>query len=245
MKLNIQLFGRAYEVRKASIQKTGAAKSKLYSMYAREIYQTAKTGGVEIEANAALKHLVEKAKKEQVPSDIIKRAIDKVNSGADESYDSVRYELFGPSGSNLIVDCLTDNVNRSVSSIRAAVNKCHVKLGAMGSVSYLYDNLCVVSFKGLDEETTLEALINAGIDIVDLEISDEFTVIYGKPNDLYDIKNAIIAALPNVEFETDEIVMIPKEKITLSGEDLEIFNRLLTLLDDIEDVQHVYHNVSL
>ncbi len=238
-------MGRAYEVRKASIQKTGAAKSKLYSMYAREIYQVAKTGGTELESNAALKHLVEKAKKEQVPSDIIKRAIDKVNSGADESYDSVRYELFGPAGSNLIVDCLTDNVNRSVSAIRAAINKCHVKMGAMGSVSYLYDNLCVVSFKGLDEEQTLEALIEAGIDPVDMETSDGFTVIYGNPSDLYDIKNAITSKLPNVEFETDEIVMIPKDKISLEGEDLEIFQRLLTMLDDIEDVGHVYHNVEL
>lgn len=238
-------MGRAYEVRKASIQKTGAAKSKLYSMYAREIYQVAKTGGTEVEGNAALKHLVEKAKKEQVPADIIKRAIDKVNSGADESYDSVRYELFGPAGSNLIVDCLTDNVNRSVSSVRAAVNKCHVKLGAMGSVSYLYDNLCVVGFKGLDEEQTLEALIFAGIDVDDIETNDEYTVIYGKPSDLYDIKNAILAVNPKIDFETDEIVMIPKSKITLAGEDLEIFNRLLTMLDDIEDVQHVYHNVEL
>ncbi len=238
-------MGRAYEVRKASIQKTGAAKSKLYSMYAREIYQAAKNGGIELEANATLKRLVEKAKKEQVPADIIKRAIDKVNSGADESYDSVRYELFGPAGSTVIVDCLTDNVNRSVSAVRTAVNKCHVKMGAIGSVAYMYDNLCVVGFKGLDEEATLEALINAGLDVDDIEMHDGETIIYGSPSDLYDIKNAIQAVLPNVEFDTDEIVMIPKDKITLTGEDLEIFNRLLTLLEDIEDVQTVYHNVAL
>ena len=238
-------MGRAYEVRKASIQKTGAAKSKLYSMYAREIYQAAKNGGIELEANATLKRLVEKAKKEQVPADIIKRAIDKVNSGADESYDSVRYELFGPAGSTVIVDCLTDNVNRSVSAVRTAVNKCHVKMGAIVSVAFMYDNLCVVGFKGLDEEATLEALINAGLDVDDIEMHDGETIIYGSPSDLYDIKNAIQAVLPNVEFDTDEIVMIPKDKITLTGEDLEIFNRLLTLLEDIEDVQTVYHNVAL
>ena len=96
-------MGRAYEVRKASIQKTGAAKAKLYSMYAREIYQAAKTGGVEMEANAALKRLVDRAKKEQVPGDIIKRAIDKVNSGVDETYTNTNYELFGPAG----VICMT------------------------------------------------------------------------------------------------------------------------------------------
>ena len=116
-------MGRAYEVRKASIQKTGAAKAKLYSMYAREIYQIAKNGGTEPTGNPSLKRILEKAKKEQVPADIIKRAIDKVNSGADETYETVKYELFGPAGSTLIVECLTDNVNRSVSSVRAVINK--------------------------------------------------------------------------------------------------------------------------
>ena len=110
-------MGRAYEVRKASIQKTGAAKGKIYSMYAKEIYQAAKAGGTSLDANASLKRLVEKAKKEQVPSDIIKRAIDKVNSGADESYESTRYEIFGPAGSTVLVDCLTDNLNRTVSDL--------------------------------------------------------------------------------------------------------------------------------
>ncbi len=238
-------MGRAYEVRKASIQKTGAAKSKLYSMYAREIYQAAKTGGVEMESNASLKRLVERAKKEQVPNDIIKRAIDKVNSGADESYNEARYELFGPAGSTVIVDCLTDNVNRSVSSIRAAVNKCHVKMGAVGSVAYQYDHLCIVGFKGLSADETLEQLITADINIDDIEEDNGLTIVYGEPKDLFEIKNAITNALPNVEFEMDEITMIPKDKITLSGEDLEIFKKLITMLEDIEDVQHVYHNVNL
>ncbi|MEG0266676.1 MAG: YebC/PmpR family DNA-binding transcriptional regulator, partial [Bacilli bacterium] len=89
-------MGRAYEVRKVSIQKTGAAKGKIYSMYAKEIYLAAKNGGIEVESNDSLKRLIERAKKEQVPSDIIKRAIDKVNSGADESYVSASYEMFGP-----------------------------------------------------------------------------------------------------------------------------------------------------
>ena len=238
-------MGRAYEVRKASIQKTGAAKSKLYSMYAREIYQAAKTGGVEMESNASLKRLVERAKKEQVPNDIIKRAIDKVNSGADESYNEARYELFGPAGSTVIVDCLTDNVNRSVSSIRAAVKKCHVKMGAVGSVAYQYDHLCIVGFKGLSADETLEQLITADINIDDIEEDNGLTIVYGEPKDLFEIKNAITNALPNVEFEMDEITMIPKDKITLSGEDLEIFKKLITMLEDIEDVQHVYHNVNL
>ena len=239
-------MGRAYEVRKASIQKTGAAKAKLYSMYAREIYQAAKTGGVEPTANAVLKRLLERAKKEQVPSDIIKRAIDKVNSGADESYDEVRYELFGPNGSTLIVECLTDNVNRSISSIRAALNKCNSKVGSMGSATYMYDHVCVISFKGLDEEATLEALLNAGVEVEDIETDEDGnTVVYGAPTDLYAMKEAIGAVLPNVTFDLDEITFIPKDKIKLEGDDLMYFNRLLTMLDEIEDVQNVYHNVEL
>lgn len=238
-------MGRAYEVRKASIQKTGAARGKLYSMYAREIYQVAKTGGTETTSNAALKRLIERAKKDQVPADIIKRAIDKVNSGADESYDSVRYEVFGPAGSTIIVDCLTDNVNRSISSVRAALNKTKCKMGSMGSITYNYDNLCIISFKGLTEEQTLDALIENGIDSVDMELEDDAIVLYGEPQDNFKIKEAITKALPDVQFDMDEITMLPKDKVTLDGEDLEMFNRLITLLDDVEDVQHVYHNVEL
>lgn len=238
-------MGRAYEVRKASIQKTGAARGKIYSMYAREIYQAAKNGGVETASNASLKRLIERAKKEQVPADIIKRAIDKVNSGADESYDSVRYEVFGPAGSTIVIDCLTDNVNRSISSVRAALNKTKCKMGSMGSITYNYDNLCIISFKGLTEEQTIDALIESGIDNVDMELDGDSIVIYGDPQDNFKIKEAITKVLPNVQFDMDEITMLPKDKITLSGEDLEMFNRLLTLLDDIEDVNHVYHNVEL
>ena len=137
-------MGRAYEVRKASIQKTGAAKAKLYSMYAREIYDIAKKGGTDPSSNASLKRIMERAKKEQVPADIIKRAIDKVNSGVDESYEKVNYEIFGPAGSTLIVECLTDNVNRSISSVKAALNKCKCKMGVQGSLSFNYDNLCII-----------------------------------------------------------------------------------------------------
>ena len=236
-------MGRAYEVRKASIQKTGAARGKIYSMYAKEIYQAAKNGGTSLESNSALKRLVERAKKEQVPSDIIKRAIDKVNSGVDENYTKNTYEMFGPAGSTLVIECLTDNVNRTVSELRAVVNKCHVKLGNVGSVSYNYDSLCVVSFKGLSMEDTLNALISDDIDVIDIE-EDEDIIIYGDPQDLFKIKKSITKVLPNVTFDMDEITMLPKEKIELAGEDLELFKKLLTMLDEVEDVSNIYHNVS-
>lgn len=237
-------MGRAYEVRKASIQKTGAARGKIYSMYAKEIYLAAKNGGTSMEANASLKRLVDRAKKEQVPSDIIKRAIDKVNSGVDDSYTSATYEMFGPAGSTLIVDCLTDNLNRSVSDLRAVVNKCHIKMGNVGSVSYNYDNLCIVGFKGINEEDALNALIENDIDIDDIETQNDMVVIYGEPQDLFKIKDAILS-IKNVEFEIDEISKLPKEKVTLQGEDLETFNKVLAMLDDVEDVNQVYHNVEL
>lgn len=238
-------MGRAYEVRKASIQKTGAARGKIYTMFAKEIYQAAKNGGTEPSSNATLKRLLDRAKKEQVPNDIIKRAIDKVNSGVDENYQQTTYEMFGPAGSTLVIECLTDNLNRTVSELRAVVNKCHIKMGAMGSVLFNYDHLCIVSFKGLNEEETMDALIENGVDFIDMETEEDSVVVYGNPQDLYQIKEAISSKIQNVEFDMDEITYIAKEKITLQGEDLEIFNRVTTMLDDVEDVQNVYHNVEL
>ena len=115
-------MGRAYEVRKASIQKDGASKGKLYTTFAKEIYLIAKNNP-EIESNIELKRLVEKAKKMQVPQDIIKRAIDKAKGGSKDDYKRILYEGFGPGASTFIVNTLTDNVNRTVGEVRAAFNK--------------------------------------------------------------------------------------------------------------------------
>lgn len=229
----------------ASKAKTGAAKGKLYSMYAKEIYQAAKNGGASLDANAALKRLVDKAKKEQVPSDIINRAIDKVNNGADESYEQTRYEIFGPGGSTVIADCLTDNLNRTVSDIRTVLNKTHTKMGAMNSVSYMYDNICMVGFKGLNEEDTIDALIESDVEALDIYTEDGITVVTGNPTDLFAIKEAITKKLTDVNFEYDELTTIAKDKIKLTGEDLEVFNKLINMLEEVEDINHVYHNVDL
>ena len=237
-------MGRAYEVRKASIQKTGAARGKIYSMYAREIYDVAKKGGTDPASNASLKRLMEKEKKYQVPADIIKRAIDKVNSGADETYEKVVYEVFGPAGSTAVVECLTDNVNRSISSVRAALNKCKSKMGSMGSVTFNYDHLCIVSVKGIDEESLLELLLENGIDVIDIESKDDCVIVYGNPMDSNAIKEAVVSKLGDMEFDVDDIAYLPKDTIELVGDDKEVFERLLTMLDDVEDVQNVYHNVK-
>ena len=144
-----------------------------------------------------------------------------------------------------IIQTLTDNLNRAISNVRTALNKCKSKLGVLGSVSFNYDHLAIVGFSGLTEEETLELLLENDIEITDIETSDDLIIVYGNPQDFYAIKEVIASKLPNVEFEIDEISMLPKDKVTIEGEDLEVFNRLITMLEDIEDVQNVYHNVEL
>ena len=109
----------------------------------------------------------------------------------------------------------------------------------------MYDHLCIVSFKGLTDEETLDLLLEEGIDITDIETENGETIIYAAPNDLYKIKEAITKKLPNVEFDMDEITYLPKDKVKLEGEDLDTFKRMLDLLDEVEDVQTIYHNVEL
>ena len=238
-------MGRAYEVRKASIQKTGAIKAKLYSTFAKEIYLAAKKGVPEIESNINLKRLVEKAKKQQVPSDIINRAIDKAKGAGADDYTKVVYEGFGPGASTLIIDCLTDNVNRTVGFVRAAFNKVHKSLGVSNSVSYNYDYLGVTSIKSDKEEEIFEELVNAGIDLVDFENEDGLITISVHPTDHNKVKDVLEKLIPDVDYEIDEVGMFPKESITLEGEDLETFEKLLSMLEDIEDVSNIYHNVNL
>ena len=229
----------------ASKAKTGQAKAKVYSSYAKEIYSVAKQGGTDPNGNLALRHLIEKAKKEQVPADVIKRAIDKVNSGADESYTSVRYEGFASGGATVIVDCLTDNVNRTVSLVRNAFTKSKGKMGVSGCVAHMYENLAVLVVKNITEDEALEALLMGEVDAKEIETDGENVNIYGEPADLYKINDAILNAKKDAEFLVDEVTMLPNEMVTLDGEDKENFDKLLTMLDDVEDVQKVYHNVNL
>lgn len=229
----------------AAKAKTGAAKAKVYSSYAKEIYQVAKQGGTDPNGNLSLRHLIEKAKKEQVPADVIKRAIDKVNSGVDESYTSVRYEGFAGAGATVMVDCLTDNVNRTVSMVRNAFTKSKGKMGVSGCVGHMYEHLSVVIVKDMSEDEALEALLMGEVDAKEIEAEDGNVSIYGDPSDLYKIKEAILASKPNAEFIVEEVTMLPNEMVTLDGEDKENFDKLLNMLDEVEDVQKVYHNVNL
>ena len=238
-------MGRAYEVRKAAIQKNGAIKAKLYSNFAKEIYLAAKNGGTDPDTNANLKRLIDQAKKSQVPSDIIKRAIDKVNSGVDENYISCRYEGFGPGSSTLIVDCLTDNVNRTVGFVRAAFTKCKGKLGVENSVSHFYENLALFAVKGYSEEDLFEKLMMEDVNVKDIETDEDLVFISADAKEYNNIRKALINIDSNIDLQQDEISMVAFEKVTLDGEDKEMFEKLLTMLDDIEDVQNVYHNVEL
>ncbi len=237
-------MGRAYEVRKASIQKTGAAKGKIYTTFAKEIYLAAKKGSPNPEANITLKRLIDKAKKNQVPSDIITRALDKAKGVGQDEYHEVVYEGFGPGASTLIIKCLTDNVNRTVGMVRAAFNKVNKSLGVTNSVSYNYEHLGVISFKYDDEEKVLDLLLNAGIEVIDIESEDGYITISLNPSDMNLAKDELERDIANIDYEIDEVGMYAKDKITLEGEEKEIFDRLYNMLEDIEDVSQIYTNVS-
>ena len=225
--------------------KTAAKKAKVYSRYGKEIYLAAKAGGPEPDGNLTLRRLIEKAKKDQVPADVIKRAIDKVKSGATENYDPIQFEGFGPNNSTLIVKCLTDNINRTISQVRPAFTKSKSKLGAEGSVSYLYDVESTVVFGGMSEEEALDALIMGEVDAKDITTLEDGRIkVTGEPTDLNKIKTAIEAAKSDVEFDVDDITTTPQEYVELEGDDMMLFERLMDLLNDCDDVDQIFHNVS-
>lgn len=237
-------MGRAHEVRAKAMAATAAKKSKLYSIYAKEIYQAAK-GNPDPTSNDVLRRVIEKAKKEQVPADVINRNIDKVKKGVSENYETVEYEAFAQGGSSLIIKCLTDNSNRTISFVKTVFNKCGAKMASQGSVSFMYEHLGVIGIKGHSEEEVMDALINADVDVNDIENENDMIVVYTEVQDLNNAKKALETAFPGITFELDEISYFSKDSVTLSGEDKEKFEKLLTMLDDLDDVSNVYHNVEL
>ena len=236
-------MGRAYEVRKASIQKNGAAKAKLYSNFAKEIFIVAKKGGVNPDSNVSLKRLIEKAKKEQVPNDIINRAIDKAKGNNTDDYQEVVYEGVGPGASTFIIKTLTYNVNRTVGLVRAAFNKVNKSLGVTNSVSYNYDYLAVISFVSNKSEEIFETLLDNGIELVDFNIEED-TTISCNPTDIHKVKDIIEKIDESIDYTFDEVGMFPKEHITLTGEDKEIYDKLYNMLNEIDDVTAIYTNVE-
>lgn len=238
-------MGRHFEVRAAAMQKTANQKAKVYSRYSKEILVAAKNGDPNPDMNQTLKKAIERAKANNVPADVIKRAIDKAKSSADENFSSARYEGFGSGGgSTIIIDCLTDNANRTIANLRACFNKSHAKLGVGGSVSFGYEHLGIIVIEYTDEEAMMDAMIEGGVDLNDIEIEDGYMTISVDPNQLDDAKTIVEGLIPDVKFIVLEDKMVPNETVELQDEDLELFKRLVTLLDDVDDVQNVYHNVS-
>jgi YebC/PmpR family DNA-binding regulatory protein len=239
-------MGRAFEVRKASMLKTGMAKTKIYTRHSKEIYLAAKAGGTNVDANLTLKRLIDKAKKEQVPADVIKRALDKVDSGQGEDFKANRYEGFGPNGATIIVDCLTDNANRTISDVKNCFTKSNNKIGVAGAVAHMYDNLGVITVKSLTEDQILEILLENDLDAKDIEIEEEDMItIYVEVPEFMKTRNVIAGVSGEDNIVTDEITWLPQITTELSGEDMNGFNKLLDMLNELDDVQNIYHNVEV
>ncbi|KAA0875037.1 YebC/PmpR family DNA-binding transcriptional regulator [Nitrincola tapanii] len=238
-------MGRAYQNRKESMAKTADAKTKLYSKFAREIYVTAKSGSPDPDANLALRGLIERAKKSQVPAHVIDKALEKARGAGGEDFALARYEGFGPGNCMVIVDCLTDNPNRTFADVRQCFTKTKAKIGTSGSVSHMFDHCAILSFAGKDEETVLEALMEADVDVTDIENEDGQITVFTPHTEHFKAKQALMDALGEIDFQVDEIQFLPQTSTEISAEDMPQFERFLDLLNDLDDVQNVYHNASV
>lgn len=237
-------MGRIFEKRKESIFKTAAQKSKLYAKYGKLLYMAAKNGVPDPQANPALRSIVEKAKRENVPSHVIEKAIQKASGTGGEDFQPARYEGFGPGGALVIVDCLTDNNQRTISEVRSCFTKTGSKLAANGSVAMSFDHVAVLSFKGDNEEQVLEAMFGADVAIEEVESKDGCITIFAPPAEFYKAKTSVLEAFPDVDLETQEITFLPQTSKTLSAEDQAQFEKFLDMLNDCDDVQNIYHNVA-
>ena len=238
-------MGRAFEVRKASMAKTSIAKSKVYSKFGKEIYMAAKNGEPNPEMNVELARIIDKAKAAQVPTDVINRAIEKAKGNDDEHYDELRYEGFGPGGSTLIVDTLTNNVNRTIGEVRNCFTKTDNKLGVSGSVAFNYTQAGILGFEGdFSEDDLLEALLMADVDIIEVEVEDHNVAIIVSFSDLHNAQLVAENDFGIKSFTVNELSMIPNDYIELSESDNENFEKLMNMLEECEDVNNVYHNVT-
>jgi YebC/PmpR family DNA-binding regulatory protein len=238
-------MGRIFEKRKATIFKTAAQRSKLYSKYGKQLYVAARNGVPDAEANPALRNLVERAKRENVPSHVIEKAIQKAVGTGSEDFQPARYEGFGPGGALVIVDCLTDNNTRTISDVRSCFTRTGSKLAANGSVVMSFDHMAVLSFKGDNEEKVLEAMFAADVAVEEVECKEGTITVFAPPAEFYKAKTVLIEAFPGLELEVQEITFLPQATKALSGEDLALFEKFLGMLNDCDDVQDIHHNVAL
>lgn len=238
-------MGRAYQNRKESMAKTAAAKTKVYSKYAREIYVCAKSGGTDPDGNLALRGLIDRAKKDQVPSHVIDKALEKARGGGGEDFSPARYEGFGPGNCMVIVECLTDNPNRTFGDVRLCFTKTKAKIGAQGSVAHMFDHCAILAIKGDDEDAVLEALLGADVDVTDIENEDGLITVFAPHTEYAKARQALREAFGDVEFEVDEIQFLAQTSTDITGDDVAMFEKFMDMLNELDDVQNVYHNAVL
>lgn len=238
-------MGRAYQNRKESMAKTAEAKTKVYSKYAREIYVNAKSGGSDPAGNLALRGTIERAKKAQVPTHVIDKALDKARGAGGEDFSVARYEGFGPGNCMVIVDCLTDNPNRTFGDVRLCFTKTKCKIGTPGSVSHMFDHCAILAFAGQDEEAVLEALMMADVDVTDIENEDGKITVFMPHTESFKAKQALNDAFGEIDFDVDEIQFLPQTTTQISGDDVAMFEKFIDMLNDLDDVQSVSHNAEL
>lgn len=221
-----------------------AERSKVFQKLAKELYVAAKSGDADPANNAALRMVVEKAKSENMPKANIQSAIDKAHSkNNDESYDAIRYEGYGPGGIAIMIDCLTDNKNRTASFVRSTLTKRGGNLGTDGSVSYLFKRKgLIILDKKYDEDKLMEDVL--GLDVEDFIPEEDGYTIYTLPENFISVKDGL-TNLGYDETIVSEATFIPDNYISLDEELKEKALTLIEQLEDIDDVQNVYHNLDI
>ncbi len=224
--------------------KTDAAKGKIFTKVGREIAVAAKSNP-DPETNSKLADAIAKAKAVNMPNDNIKRCIAKASGElSGDNYEELTYEGYGPAGSAVIINALTDNKNRTVDYVRTAMRKHGGSLGNTGCVSFTFTNLGVIVIErtpDLDEDTVMELALDAGAD--DFIAEDDAFVVHTTPSAFSGVRKYLEDK--GLNFFEAQVEMVPQNKITLSGDDLAKFQRLVDALEDLDDVQTVYHNVDL
>ena len=220
-----------------------AARGKVFQKIAKEIYVAARGTNGNPDDNPSLRAVLEKARSNNMPKDNIQKAIDKAVGGAGgEDYESIRYEGYGPNGIALMIDCLTDNRNRTAMLVRSTLTKRGGNLGTDGSVSYMFERKGVIVIpKDIDEdEAMMVALDNGALDFI---TNDDNYEIYTTTDDFIKVKEAL-ESLGVKEFITSEITFIANNLIELDDEQSEKVQNLIEALEDIDDVQNVYSNLG-
>lgn len=236
-------MGRKWNNIKEKKASKDANTSRIYAKFGLEIYVAARKGEPDPEANRALKVVLERAKTYNVPKAIIDRAIDKAKGSSDEIYEELRYEGFGPNGAMVIVDALTNNVNRTASSVRAAFSKNGGNMGVNGSVAYMFDATAVIGFEDKSIDDIMEILLEADVDVRDITEEDDIVMVYADPEQFHAVQESFKKA-GITEFAIAELTMLAQNNVTLSEEGQAQFDKLIDALEDLEDVQQVYHNVE-